>query len=61
MELGQVPIARTSEKRKHVIGRLCLDRFGDDKVKLSCQNVLRAEVHGFSESIKSKVERDMKG
>ena len=37
-----------------------LDRFGDDKVKLSCQNALRAEVHRFSENIRSKVERGTK-
>ena len=44
-----------------VIRRCCLDKFGDDEVKLSHQNVLRAEVHGFSKSIKSKVERGIKG
>ena len=30
-------------------------------MKLSYQNALRAEVHGFSESIRSKVEKGMKG
>ena len=39
--------------------RWYLDRFEDDEVKLSYQNALRAEVHGFSEIIKSKVERGM--
>ena len=29
-------------------------------MKLRYQNALRAEVHGFSESIKSKVEKGMK-
>ena len=29
-------------------------------MKLSYQNALRADVHGFSDSIKSKVERDIK-
>ena len=40
---------------------MCLDRFGDDEVKVRYQNGLRAEVHGFSESIKRKVEGGMKG
>ena len=59
MELG--PATKTSKKRKRVIRRWRLDRFGDDKVKLSYQNALRAEVHRFSENIRSKVERGMKG
>ena len=40
---------KTSKKRKRVIRRWRLDRFGDDEVKLRYQNALRAEVHGFSE------------
>ena len=36
---------KTSKKRKRVIRRWRLDRFGDDKVKLSYQKALRAEVH----------------
>ena len=47
MELS--PASKTSKERKHVIRRWCLDRFGDDEVKLSYQNALMAEVHGFSE------------
>ena len=35
--------------------------FSDDEVKLRYQNGLRPEVHGFSESIKRKVEGGMKG
>ena len=35
--------------------------FGDDEVKLSYQKALMAEVHEFSGSIKSKIERGMKG
>ena len=49
--------SKTSKKRKCVIRRWRLDRFGDDKVKLSYQNALMAEVHEFSESTKSKIER----
>ena len=60
MELGRAT-TNTSKKRNRVIIRWRLDRFGDDEVKLSYQNALRAEVHGFSESIKSKVERGMTG
>ena len=56
MELGQA-----SKKRKRVIRRWRLDIFGDDAVKVSYQNALKAGVHEFSESINSKVERDMKG
>ena len=59
MELDRA--SKTSKKRRHVIRRWCLDRFGDDEVKLSYRNALMAEVHEFSESTKSKVERGMKG
>ena len=59
MELGRA--TKTSKKRKRVIRRWCSDRFGDDEVKLSYQNALRAEVHRFSENIRSKVEKGMKG
>ena len=59
MELGRA--SKTSKKRKRVIRRWRLDRFGDDEVKLSYQNALMAEVHEFSESTKSKIERGMKG
>ena len=59
MELGRA--TKTSKKRKRVIRRWRLDRFGDDEVKLSYQNTLKAEVHRFSENIRSRVERGMKG
>ena len=59
MELHRA--TKTSKKRKYVIRRWRLDRFGDDEVKLSYQNALRAEVHRFSENIRSRVERGMKG
>ena len=59
VELGRA--AKNSKKGKRVIRRWRLDRFGDDEVKLRYQNGLRAEVHGFSESIKRKVEGGMKG
>ena len=59
MELGRA--SKISKKRMRVIRRWRLDRFGDDAVKLSYQNALMAEVHEFSESTKSKIERGMKG
>ena len=59
MELDRA--TKTSKKRKRVIRRWRLDRFGDDEVKLSYQNALRAEVHRFLENITSKVERGIKG
>ena len=59
MELGRA--TKTSKKRKRVIRRWRLDRFGNDEVKLSYQNALRAEVHRLSENIRSRVERGMKG
>ena len=59
MELGWA--SKTSKKRTRVIRRWRLDRFRDDEVKLSYQNALMAEVHEFSESTKSKIERGMKG
>ena len=59
MELGRT--SKTSKKITRVIRGGRLDRFGDDEVKLSYQNALMAEVHAFSESTKSKIERGMKG
>ena len=59
MKLGGA--SKTSKKRKRVIRRWRLDRFGDDEVKLSYKNALMAEVHEFSESTNSKTERGMKG
>ena len=59
VELGRA--AKNSKKGKRVIRSGRLDRFGDDEVKLRYQNGLRDEVHGFSESIKRKVEWGMKG
>ena len=53
VELGRA--AKNSKKGKRVIRRWRLDRFGDDEVKLRYQSGLRAEVHGFSESIERKV------
>ena len=38
-----------------------LERFDKDEVKLRYQNTLKAVVHGFLESIKSKLEGGMKG
>ena len=53
--------SKTSKKKKRVIRRWCVDRFGDDEVKSSYQNSLMAEVHEFSESTKSKIDRGTKG
>ena len=53
--------ATKTSKKKKLIRRSRLNRFGDDEVKLSYQNALRAEVYRFSENIRSKVERGMKG
>ena len=55
MELG-----RTAKNLKKET-RVYLERFEEDEVKLRYQNALKAEVHGFSESIKSKLEGGMKG
>ena len=54
--IGQV--SKTS-KRNRIIRRWCLDKFGVNDEKLNYQKVLRDD--GFSGSIKSKVERGMKG
>ena len=59
MELDRA--SKISKKRKRVIRRWRLNRFGDEETKPSYQNALMAEVHEFSESTKSKVERGMKG
>ena len=59
MELGRT--AKNFKKEKCVIRRWHLERFDEDEVKLRYQNALKAEVHGFSESVKSKLEWGMKG
>ena len=48
-------------KKKCVIRRWHLERFEEDEVKLWYQNALKAEVHGFSESVKRNLEGGMKG
>ena len=59
MELGRT--AKNFKKEKRVIRRWHLERFDEDEVKLRYQNVLKAEVHGFSESVKSKLEGGHEG
>ena len=59
MELGRT--AKNFKKEKRVIRRWRLERFDEDEVKLRYQNALKAEVHGFSESINSKLEEGKKG
>ena len=59
MELGRT--AKNVKKEKRVIRRWRLERFDEDEVKLRYQNALKVEVHGFSESVKSKLEGGMKG
>ena len=59
MELGRT--AKNFKKKQHVIRRWRLERFDEDEVKVRYQNALKAEVHGFSESVKSKLEGGMKG
>ena len=44
-----------------MIRRWRLDRFVDDEVKAKYRDALRAEVNGFSESIKHRVENGMNG
>ena len=53
MELGRT--AKNFKKEKRVIRRWRLERVDEDEVKLRYQNALKAEVHGFSESVKSKL------
>ena len=55
MELGRT--AKNFKKETREIRRWRLERFEEDEVKLA----LKAEVHGFSESVKSKLEGGMKG
>ena len=59
MELGRT--TKTTRKAKRVIRKWRLERFEDREVKLKYQNALRAEVSGFSESIRGKIEKGMKG
>ena len=57
----QCRTAKNFKKEKRIIRRWRLERFDEDAVKLRYQNALKAEVHGFSESVKSKLEGGMKG
>ena len=59
MELGFV--AKNKYKCKHVVRKWRLDRFENDEVKLRYQNALMAEVEGFKECIKCKMERGLRG
>ena len=59
MVLGRT--AKNFKKEKRVIRRWRLERFDEDEVKLRYQNALKAEVHGFSENVKSKLGGGMKG
>ena len=59
MELGRT--SKNFKKEKCVIRRWHLERFDEDEINLRYQNALKAEVYGFSESVKSKLERGMKG
>ena len=58
MELGR---AAKNFKENFVIRRWRLERLEEDEVKLGYQNALKAEVHGFLESVKSKLEGGIKG
>ena len=59
MELGR--LANRSRKEKRVIKRWRLDRFTNEEVKVRYQEALKAKVHSFSESIKNKVQKGIKG
>ena len=48
-------------KEKRVIKRWRLDRFTNEEVKVRYQEALKAEVQSFSESIKNKVQKGIKG
>ena len=56
LELGRT--TKCIKKGKRVIRRWRLDRFVDDEVKAKYRDALRAEVNGFSESIKHRVKRE---
>ena len=55
MELGR---KAKNFKKKRVIRRWHLERFEEDKINLRYQ---KGEVHGFSETVKSKLDAGMKG
>ena len=59
LELGRT--TKCIKKGKRVIRRWRLDRFVDDEVKAKYRDALCAEVNGFSESIKHRVENGMNG
>ena len=58
-ELGR--LTKRSRKEKRVAKRWRLDRFTNGEVKVRYQEALKAEVHSFSESIKNKVQKGIKG
>ena len=59
MKLGR--ITKNTRKAKRVIKKLRLERFEDKEVNFKYQDVLIAEVSGFSESLQGKIKRGMKG
>ena len=59
MELGR--IANRLRKEKRVIRRWRLDRFTNEEVKVRYQEALKTKLHSFSESIKNKVQKGIKG
>ena len=54
-------VGRIANKEKRVIKRWRLDRFTNEEVKVRYPEALKAEVHSFSESIKNKVQKGIKG
>ena len=59
MELGR--IVKKKREAKRVIRKWRVDRFENEEIKLEYQDALKAEVQGFSESIKNKVKNCMGG
>ncbi len=59
MELGRA--CKLTKSRRRIIKKWCLDRFEVEDVRFSYQEALGKEVKGFSESIRQKMSKGLKG
>ena len=59
MELGRA--CKLTKSRRRIIKKWCLDRFEVEDVRSNYQKALEKEVKGFSESIRQKMSKGLKG
>ena len=59
MELGRA--CKLTKSRRRIIKKWCLDRLEVEDVRSNYQKALENEVKGFSESIRQKMSKGLKG